>query len=125
MKLSPSLHHKYLRHKVEYLYEAVVGASWAMSSLSASPSSTPTWTFQQLYSSLDASWLQEQEEVEARQRDKGEGVKIDTVSKGNIPGIVYQGLGKYGRPRQAGSRSSIPDQRQSQVSRSACEVGKN
>jgi hypothetical protein len=71
-KLSPQgpRNHRSDDDKAEYLYKAVVGAHWAKASLSASQSSSPTWTFQQLYSSQDASWFHEQEEVEALQRDK-------------------------------------------------------
>lgn len=111
--------------KVEYLYQAVVGASWAKASLSASQSSNPPWTFQQLYSSLDAAWLQEQEEIEARQRDKGSRSNIESISNGMIPGIFYQGQGIYGRPRQPGSRSSAPGTRYPHSPVTESVVGKN
>jgi hypothetical protein len=111
--------------KVEYLYQAVVGASWAKASLSASQSSNPPWTFQKLYSSLDAAWLQEQEEIEARQRDKGGRNNIESISQGTLPGIFYQGQGIYGKPRQVGSKSSAPGMRYSHSPGSEAAIGKN
>jgi hypothetical protein len=44
--------------KVEYLYHAVMGASWAKASMCDSQSSNSPWNFQQLYYSLDASCVQ-------------------------------------------------------------------
>jgi Zinc knuckle len=111
--------------KAEYLYKAVVGAHWAKASLSASQSSSPTWTFQQLYSSLDESWLQEQEEVEARQRDNGGKSNSGPISRESLPGIFYQGQGIYARPRQVGSRSSAPGKHFKIQSGTETEVGKN
>jgi hypothetical protein len=68
--------------KVEYLYKAVVGATWAKSVLSSSQSASPPWDFQTLYAALDAAWLQEQEEVEPRQFDgKMHGRSETTVDR--------------------------------------------
>lgn len=52
--------------KVEYLYEAVVGHSWAASALTNCYSSTPPWDFDRFCSALNAAWLQEQRRVHAQ-----------------------------------------------------------
>lgn len=46
--------------KVDYLYNAVVGQNWSKIVLKECYSSTPPWQFQQLYTSTDAAWLQDQ-----------------------------------------------------------------
>ena len=107
-RLAPQgpLIHRNDEDKVEYLYKAVVGAEWAKNALSSSQSSNPPWNFQQLYSALDAAWLQEQEEKEARKRDhKPSSSKLNNET---VPGLFFQGQGFYGRPRQRGSKSSNP-----------------
>jgi Zinc knuckle len=93
---------------VEYLYKAVVGATWAKSVLSSSQSASPPWDFQTLYAALDAAWLQEQEEVEPRQFDGKMHGRSETTVDRQIPGLYFQGQGMYGRPKTPGSRSSAP-----------------
>lgn len=98
--------------KTEYLYKAVVGAQWAKNALSISQSSVPPWNFQQLYTALDAAWLQEQEEIEARQRDGRSSKRVSNAS--STPSIFqmtgYKGQGMYAMPRRPGSKSSNPRQ---------------
>ena len=55
--------------KTECLHEAVIGTEWAKPVLTQSLASTPPWTFQQMYTALDAAWLQEQKQNEGRKRD--------------------------------------------------------
>ena len=100
--------HRNDEDKVEYLYKAVVGATWAKSALSNSQSSSPPWNFHQLYSALDAAWLQEQEEKEARKRDGKIDISSSKVSNESVPGMFFQGQGFYGKPKQRGSKSSNP-----------------
>ena len=45
--------------KVEYMYEAVVGHSWAASALTNCFSCDPPWNFDKFCSALNAAWLQE------------------------------------------------------------------
>jgi hypothetical protein len=100
--------HRSEEDKMKYLYKAVVGATWDKSALSSSQSASPPWNFQTLYAALDAAWLQEQEEVEARQFDgKVHGRSETTVVK-QIPGLYFQGQGMYGRPKAPGYLSSAP-----------------
>jgi Zinc knuckle len=61
-----------------------------------------------LYVALDAAWLQEQEEVEARQFDgKVHGCSENMVER-QMPGLYFQGQGMYGRPKDPRSRSFAP-----------------
>jgi hypothetical protein len=52
--------------------------------------------------------LHEQEEIEARKIDGKSSTRLEPLSGSQIPGLVFQGQGLYGRPRQPGSRSSVP-----------------
>jgi hypothetical protein len=57
---------------------------------------------------LDAAWLQEQEEVEARQFDGKVHGRSKTTVERQISGLYFQGQGMYGRPKAPGFRSSAP-----------------
>jgi hypothetical protein len=61
-----------------------------------------------LYAALDAAWLQEQEEVEARQFDGKVHDRSETTVERQILGLYFQGQGMYGRSKAPGSRSSAP-----------------
>ena len=52
--------------KVEYMYEAVVGHSWAASALTNCFSCDPPWNFDKFCSALNAAWLQEHRHVNAQ-----------------------------------------------------------
>ena len=58
--------------KTEYLHDALIGTEWAKPVLTQSLAFTPPWTFQQMYTALDAAWLQEQKQNESRKRDPPE-----------------------------------------------------
>lgn len=96
----------------EYLENAVVGLSWARNALMQSEAETG-WTFNKLYTSLDAAYLQSQREEEANKRDgkkepdKEESAKIIEEKK-EVPSINYEGQSTYGRPRNPRSSSSRP-----------------
>ena len=47
----------------------MIGTEWAKPVLTQSIASTPPWNFQQMYTALDAAWLQEQKQTESRKRD--------------------------------------------------------
>jgi hypothetical protein len=89
-------------------YIAVVGANWAKSALSNCQSASPPRSFQALYAALDAAWLQEPEEIEARQTDGKSSARLEPLSGSQISDLFFHGQGVYGRPRQPGSRSSVP-----------------
>jgi hypothetical protein len=93
----------------------VIGASWAKSALSISQSASPPWSFQALYAALAAAWLQEQEEIEARQIDGRSSAGPENLTVPQVPGMFFQGQGVYGRPRQPGSRSSAPNKEYSAI----------
>ena len=65
--------HRFEEDKVEYIYKAVVGASWTKSALANSQSTFNPCDFQHLYTALDAAWLQDQEEQEGRKKDMNIG----------------------------------------------------
>ena len=102
--------HRSEEDTVEYLYKAVVGAPWATSALANSQSTVNPWDFQQLYTALDAAWLQDQEEQEGRKKEMNLGQSIlhkDIKSTSKYtPDLYYEGQRYYGRPRKPGSRSS-------------------
>jgi hypothetical protein len=50
--------HRSVQGKLEYLYKAVLSATWAKSALSRSQSASPPLTFQTLNAAIDAAWLQ-------------------------------------------------------------------
>lgn len=90
--------------KTEYLHDAVIGTEWAKPVLTQSLASTPPWTFQQMYTALDAAWLQEQKQNESRKRDS---TRTQSMMP-SLPGIHFQRQGTYGIPRRPGSSSSNP-----------------
>lgn len=57
---------------------------------------------------LDAAWLQEQEEVENRQREGMTSARYETPNADAVPGLYFQGQGIYGKPHKIGSRFSAP-----------------
>ena len=59
----------------EYLHDDVIGTEWVKPVLTQSLASTPPWTFQQMYTALDAAWVQEQKQNESRKRDPQNAVK--------------------------------------------------
>jgi hypothetical protein len=71
-------------------YKAVVGASWAKSALSKYQSASPPWSFQALYAALDATWLQEQEEIEARQIDGKSSARLEPLSGSQISDLLFR-----------------------------------
>lgn len=91
-------------HKREYLQEAVIGNPWATHCLSTSK--IESWTFQKLYTALDAAYLHHEQSETARKRD-GRGSEGTDYSSKPI-GTYYEGQGMYGRPRKPGSKSSAP-----------------
>lgn len=108
--------HQSEEDRTEYLYKAVVGAPWAKSALSMSLSANPPWTFQQLFTALDTAWLQNEEEVAARQRDGRSHTRTfgnDRYETPKPPGLFWETpSGMYGRPRRPGSKSSAPHSKQ-------------
>jgi hypothetical protein len=78
---------------------------WAKNPLSSAQSSSPRWGFQKLYAALDAAWMQEQEEADARRGDDG---PTETRNISVYPGHFFQGQGIYGRERKPNSKSSAP-----------------
>ena len=110
--------HRSEQDKTEYIHGSVIGLDWAKSVLSQSIASRPSWTFQQLYTALDAAWLQEQKQDNGNRRDR------QFISPGNdsfrIPAIHYdvpllayspnafKGQSMYALPRRPGSSSSNP-----------------
>ena len=113
--------------RVEYLHDAVIGVEWAKSALTQSIASTPAWTFQQLYTALDAAWLQEQRQQSARRSTNihktlihGTNIHYDSCSDPDCDqdhnhfDIHYgrynrqEGQHIYGVPRRLGSTSSDP-----------------
>lgn len=90
--------------KTEYLHDAVIGIEWAKAVLTQSLASTPPWTFQQMYTALDASWLQEQKQNESRKRDSS---RVPSIMP-TFPATHFQRQSTYGIPRRPGSSSSNP-----------------
>lgn len=86
--------HRLEDYKVEYLYDAVIGADWAQAALTQCYASTPPWDFQQLYTALDAAWLQEQRRVDGHLKDKGVPDPSSSISN-----IMWESEGSYGVPR--------------------------
>lgn len=110
LALQGPVSHRSDEARTEYLYKAVVGAPWAKNAISTFQSSNPPWNFEQLYKALDAALLQEQEEIEACQRD---GKRNKSNSNANsIPNIFqitgYKVQGVYAMPHRPGSKASIP-----------------
>ena len=80
--------HQSEQDKTEYLHDAVIGVEWAKSVLTQSLATIPPWTFQQLYTALDSTWLQEQKQKEGRRRDQLDIPR--THHSPSIPGIHFQ-----------------------------------
>jgi hypothetical protein len=99
--------HRSEEDKLEYHYKAVVGVTWTKSVLSSSQPASPPSNFQTLYAPLDAAWLQEQEDVEARQFDGKVQGRSETTVERQIPVLYLEGQRMYGRPKPHGSRSSV------------------
>ena len=98
--------HQSEQDKTEYLHDAVIGVEWAKSVLTQSLAAIPPWTFQQLYTALDAAWLQEQKQKEGIRRDRTDVHRSQPMPP--IPGIHFQRQNTYGIPRRPGSTSSNP-----------------
>ena len=113
--------------RVEYLHDAAIGSEWAKSALTQSAASTPAWTFQQLYTALDAAWIHEKRQQSAQRRTNihkqmihGTPIHYDSCSDRdcdqdhNHMDIHYgrykrqEGQRMYGVPRRPGSTSSDP-----------------
>lgn len=94
-------------HKREYLQEAVIGNPWATQCLATSK--IEAWSFQKLYTALDAAYLHHEQTETAKKRDGRRNDQQDFLSSKPI-GTYYEGQGLYGRPRKPGSRSSAPYQ---------------
>lgn len=92
-------------HKREYLHEAVLGNPWATQCLATCK--IENWSFQKLYTTLDAAFLHHEQSEIARKRDIKWSEGADHFSAKPI-GTYYEGQGVYGRPRKPGSRSSAP-----------------
>lgn len=94
-------------HKREYLQEAVIGNSWATQCLATCK--IENWSFQKLYTALDAAYLHHEQSEAAKKRDGRKSDLEGQLSQKPI-GTYYEGQGMYGRPRKPGSRSSAPYQ---------------
>lgn len=92
-------------HKREYLHEAVIGNPWATQCLATSK--IEGWSFQKLYTALDAAYLHHEQSEAAKKRDGGRSYDAEHFAPPAI-GTYYEGQGIYGRPRKPGSRSSAP-----------------
>jgi hypothetical protein len=98
--------HRSEAHKVEFLYQAVVGESWASAPLSRA--SGIDSDFQTLFTALHASLHQHHEEAAARKSD-GFSYRSRTAFQTDIltnagpsspPRMFFQGQGRYANPRQ-------------------------
>lgn len=86
--------------KVEYLYNSVIGLPWTKPALTQCYANLPPWNFQQLYTALDAAWLQEQRQAEN---------KIQPVSPAR--NVFWEVQGMYGVPtRKTSSAPKYPKQ---------------
>lgn len=92
-------------HKREYLQDAVIGNPWATQCLATSK--TENWSFQKLYTALDAAFLHHEQSEAARKRDTRRSDGMDSFPSKPI-GTFFEGQSVYGRPRKPGSRSSAP-----------------
>ena len=107
-KLSPQVpaSHRSEAHKIEFLRNSVIGQPWATEPLSRI--ATHELSFQQLYGELEAALHLSREAKLANLRDR----VICTTSKpadediGQVPGILFQGPGRY-----ANSRKFVGDNR--------------
>ena len=90
-------------HRVEFLRGAVVGSTWATEPLSRI--ATHSLDFQKLYGELEAALNLERESKRAAAQDAIHS-SAPTLREDNVPGILYQGQGRYMRPAQ---RSNYPE----------------
>ena len=56
--------------QMEYLNDAGIGVEWTKIVLTQSLAAISPWTFQPLYTALDAAWLQEQKQKEGCRHDQ-------------------------------------------------------
>ena len=84
-------------HRRDYMVNAMKGHAWATNTLSMCK--THRWDLNQLYQQLDADWQLSQEVKQRRNEMRGKTVH---------PRVYYEGQGVYGKPRQPGSKSSVP-----------------
>lgn len=68
-------------HKKEYLCEAVLGNPWASKSIAMSNENN--WSFQKLYSALDAAWL-----LHERSERASQSIEIPDPSK-DLVGVAW------------------------------------
>lgn len=92
-------------HKSEYLSDAVMGNQWATQCLATSR--IEGWSFQRLYTALDAAFMHHEQCELARKRD-GKMSDIKDQWPASPIGTFYEGQSVYGRPRKPGSKSSAP-----------------
>ncbi len=92
-------------HKIEFLINATVRCTWATEPLSRI--ATHWLTFQQLYGEIEAALHLEKEAKLAVMRDNvGPSRRLKGESESNIPGILFQGHGRYVNPQKGlGNRS--------------------
>ena len=101
----PPTHHSE-QDKTQYLHDAVIGVECTKSVLTQSLAALPPWKFQQLYTALDAAWLQEQKQKEGHRLDQPDISRTQPLPY--IPGIHSQRHNTYGIPHRPGSASSNP-----------------
>lgn len=108
-KLSPQVpqSHRGPAHKVEFLCNETVGLSWATEPLSRI--ATHSLYFQQIYGELEAALHLKNEAKVAVMRDSITNGRKKRGSDVNIvPGIMFQGQGKYlNRHKNVGDRRKI------------------
>lgn len=93
-------------HKIEFLRNATVGYDWATQPLSRV--ATHNLSFQQLYGELEFQLHLAREAKLAIVRDKISRPSSGDQDESNVPGIFYQGPGRYARSQRGvgGWRSS-------------------
>ena len=83
-------------HKLEFLRNAVVGASWSREPLGRV--ATHNLSFQQLYGELEAALQLEKEAKHAALRDSLTTAKIQSLGHDDeIPGILFTAQTRYAR----------------------------
>ena len=95
IKLSPQVpqSHKGDAHKIEFLRNATVGANWATEPLSRI--ATHGLSFQDVYGELEAALHLQREARLAKARDSITFKKPDVNDEREVPGILYEGQGRY------------------------------
>ena len=81
----------------EYMQNSVKGHSWATHTLSRAKKDR--WSLNELYQQLDADFQLHKEVYQKKSALRGKAVH---------PRVYYNGQGTYGKPRQPGSKSSVP-----------------